>query len=124
MGRTRVPDVGLYATIKILRDAARGPDTLPDLRSAGELSYLQTGESAYPMRIGHEWAGVVSAVGSDVDGSWVGRRVTGDTMLGCGHCDRCVGGRQHLCAARHEIGLRGGWPGALATRLPVPVRAL
>ncbi|HEV7651928.1 MAG TPA: alcohol dehydrogenase catalytic domain-containing protein [Actinophytocola sp.] len=91
---------------------------------SGEMTYLHTGEAAYPLRIGHEWAGVVSAVGSDVDDAWTGRRVTGDTMLGCGHCARCLGGRQHLCADRHEIGIRHGWPGALATALPVPVRAL
>jgi threonine dehydrogenase-like Zn-dependent dehydrogenase len=91
---------------------------------SGEMSYLHTGEAAYPMRIGHEWAGVVSAVGSGVDSVWVGRRVTGDTMLGCGRCDRCTSGRQHLCASRYEIGIRGGWPGALAMQLPVPVRAL
>lgn len=91
---------------------------------SGEMAYLHTGEAAYPIRIGHEWAGVVAAVGSDVDGSWLGRRVTGDTMLGCGRCERCLDGRQHLCADRHEIGIRHGWPGALATQLPVPVRAL
>lgn len=91
---------------------------------AGDMSYLHTGQAVYPMRIGHEWAGVVSAVGSGVDTGWVGRRVTGDTMLGCGHCARCLGGRQHLCADRYEIGIRNGWPGALATRLPVPARAL
>jgi threonine dehydrogenase-like Zn-dependent dehydrogenase len=50
--------------------------------------------------------------------------VTGDTMLGCGHCARCTSGRQHLCADRYEIGIRGGWPGALAESLTVPVRAL
>lgn len=91
---------------------------------SGEMSYLHTGQAAYPLRIGHEWAGVVSAVGPDVDRGWLGRRVTGDTMLGCGHCARCVGGRQHLCAERYEIGIRNGWPGALAEFLPVPVRAL
>lgn len=90
----------------------------------GEMSYLHTGQAAYPMRIGHEWSGVVSAVGPGVDETWRGRRVTGDTMLGCGHCARCVGGRQHLCADRYEIGIRNGWPGALAEYLPVPVRAL
>jgi threonine dehydrogenase-like Zn-dependent dehydrogenase len=35
-----------------------------------------------------------------------------------------MSGRQHLCASRYEIGIRGGWPGALAMQLPVPVRAL
>ncbi|MFI7450422.1 zinc-binding dehydrogenase [Nonomuraea sp. NPDC049714] len=91
---------------------------------SGAMSYLHTGQAGYPIRIGHEWCGVVSAVGEGVDPGWLGLRVTGDTMLGCGHCDRCAGGRHHLCADRHEIGIRGGWPGALAERLPVPVTAL
>ncbi|MFI7701170.1 zinc-binding dehydrogenase [Nonomuraea sp. NPDC049480] len=90
----------------------------------GAMAYLRTGEARYPMRIGHEWAGVVREVGDGVDRAWLGRRVTGDTMLGCGRCARCTAGRQHLCADRHEIGIRNGWPGALAERLPVPVRAL
>ena len=34
------------------------------------------------------------------------------------------GGRQHVCADRYEIGIRGGWPGALAEQLPVPANAL
>jgi len=90
----------------------------------GDMAYLESGNAAYPMRIGHEWSGVVSAVGAGVDRSWLGRRVTGDTMLGCGHCARCTGGRQHLCADRYEIGIRRGWPGALAESLPVPAKAL
>jgi threonine dehydrogenase-like Zn-dependent dehydrogenase len=45
-------------------------------------------------------------------------------MLGCGRCRRCLGGRQHLCAERFEIGIRGGWPGALAEQLLVPASAL
>jgi len=90
----------------------------------GEMSYLHTGHARHPIRIGHEWAGTVATVGDGVDPSWVGRRVTGDTMLGCGHCARCLGGRQHVCADRYEIGIRNGWPGALAEQLAVPVRAL
>ncbi|MEO3925070.1 alcohol dehydrogenase catalytic domain-containing protein [Micromonosporaceae bacterium B7E4] len=91
---------------------------------SGHMAYLHSGDARYPLRIGHEWCGVVSSVGPGVAEGWLGRRVTGDTMLGCGRCARCHGGRQHLCADRHEIGIRGGWPGALAERLPVPVRAL
>jgi threonine dehydrogenase-like Zn-dependent dehydrogenase len=74
--------------------------------------------------LGHEWCGTVTGVGPEVPETWLGRRVTGDTMLGCGRCDRCRAGRQHLCADRYEIGVRGGWPGALAEQLPVPARAL
>ena len=90
----------------------------------GHMAYLRTGEARYPVRIGHEWCGVVSQAGAGVSRDWIGRRVTGDTMLGCGHCRRCTGGRQHLCAERFEIGVRNGWPGALAGQLPVPERAL
>ena len=90
----------------------------------GVMAYLHDGQATYPLRLGHEWCGSVSAVGEGVDSWWLGRRVTGDTMLGCGHCHRCTSGRQHVCAERHEIGIRNGWPGALAERLLVPASAL
>jgi threonine dehydrogenase-like Zn-dependent dehydrogenase len=90
----------------------------------GAMSYLHSGQARYPLRIGHEWSGTVAALGSGVDPSWLGRRVTGDTMLGCGHCARCLTGRQRVCADRYEIGVRNGWPGALAEQLPVPASAL
>jgi hypothetical protein len=41
------------------------------------MAYLKTGEASYPIRIGHEWCGTVSAVGDGVDPTWLGRRVTG-----------------------------------------------
>jgi len=90
----------------------------------GEMAYLHQGFAEFPMRIGHEWCGTVSEVGAGVDPSWIGRRTTGDTMLGCGHCRRCLGGLQHVCAERFEIGIRGGFPGALAEQLAVPASAL
>jgi threonine dehydrogenase-like Zn-dependent dehydrogenase len=80
--------------------------------------------NTYPLRLGHEWSGIVSAVGDEVDKTWLGRRVTGDTMLGCGNCDRCRDGRHFVCAERYEIGVMGGWPGALAEKLMVPVSSL
>jgi len=90
----------------------------------GEMAYLHQGVSQYPMRLGHEWCGVVSVLGAGVDASWLGRRVIGDTMIGCGHCDRCRSGRHHVCADRSEFGVRGTFPGALAERLAVPASAL
>ena len=90
----------------------------------GDMAYLHQGHATYPMRLGHEWCGVVSAVGAGVDAGWLGRRVTGDTMIGCGHCDRCRSGRHNVCEDRVEIGIRGGAAGALAERLAVPATAL
>jgi threonine dehydrogenase-like Zn-dependent dehydrogenase len=90
----------------------------------GEMAYLHQGHAPYPLRLGHEWSGTVSAVGEEVDPAWLGRRVTGDTMIGCGSCARCRSGRHNVCANRFEIGIRGGFPGALAEQLAVPVSAL
>ncbi len=89
-----------------------------------DMAYLDSGHARYPIQLGHEWCGVVSAVGPDVDGAWIGRRVTGDTMIGCGHCERCRSGRHNVCADRFEIGIRGGFPGALAEQLAVPASGL
>ncbi|WP_260845122.1 zinc-binding dehydrogenase [Streptomyces sp. SLBN-31] len=90
----------------------------------GAMAYLHQGHSAYPMRLGHEWAGRVAAVGEGVDPAWLGRRVMGDTMLGCGGCRRCLRGLQHVCERRQEVGVRAGRPGALAEQLAVPASSL
>ena len=124
------------AGVQDVPDPVAGPgEVVVDVRRAGvcgtdvefytgEMQYLHDGHASYPIRIGHEWVGTVGAVGDGVDRSWLGRRVTGDTMLGCGVCRRCLGGRQHVCAFRTELGIRGGRPGALAEQVAVPARAL
>jgi threonine dehydrogenase-like Zn-dependent dehydrogenase len=90
----------------------------------GEMAYLHDGHARFPMRLGHEWAGTVAAVGPGVDPGWVGHRVMGDTMLGDGTCRRCRRGHQHVCARRQEVGIRGGRDGALAEQVAVPVSSL
>jgi threonine dehydrogenase-like Zn-dependent dehydrogenase len=90
----------------------------------GEMAYLHQGHASYPMRLGHEWCGSVSALGEGVEERWLGRRVTGDTMIGCGQCSRCRSGRHNVCESRFEIGIRGGFPGALAEQLAVPASSL
>ena len=90
----------------------------------GDMPYLHDGRAWYPLRIGHEWSGVVSAVGSDVDGSWVGKRVTGDTMIGDQTCRRCREGRHWVCENLQELGISKGRHGALAEKVAVPERSL
>jgi len=88
----------------------------------GEMAYIDDGFMHFPMRLGHEWTGRVAAAGSPDDDGWVGKRVTGDTMLGCGACEYCVAGHQHVCPTRFEVGIRDGWDGALAEKVLVPTR--
>jgi len=89
---------------------------------SGTMAYLDQGITTFPLRLGHEWTGTVTAVGSSANDGWIGKRVTGDTMLGCGHCRFCLSGRQHVCPDRHEVGITDGWPGALAEQLLIPAR--
>jgi len=89
----------------------------------GQLAYFAQGKISFPIRPGHEWCGVVSALGAGVDPGWLGARVTGDTMLGCGRCARCAAGRGHVCADRREVGIVG-WPGALAETVLVRASSL
>ena len=89
---------------------------------SGEMAYLDQGITTFPLRLGHEWTGTVTAVGSTANEHWIGKRVTGDTMLGCGHCRFCLAGHQHVCPDRNEVGITDGWPGALAEQLLIPAR--
>ena len=89
----------------------------------GQLAYFAQGKIGFPIRPGHEWCGVVSELGAGVDPGWLGARVTGDTMLGCGRCPRCAAGRGHVCADRREVGIMG-WPGALAEKVLVRASSL
>jgi len=53
---------------------------------------------------GHELAGVVSAVGSDVTRWKAGDRVTVPFVAGCGHCPECHSGNQQVCESQFQPG--------------------
>ncbi|KIN64238.1 Alcohol dehydrogenase GroES domain protein [Sulfitobacter noctilucicola] len=55
------------------------------------------GTGAFPVVPGHEYAGVVVEVGSDVHGVSVGDRVAVDPNRECGTCRACKRGWAHLC---------------------------
>lgn len=90
----------------------------------GSMPYLASGHACFPLRIGHEWSGQVISLGSGVDKFLLGKRVTGDVMMGCGKCKRCSDGRQHTCEDRSEVGIRNNFNGALAEQFVIPARFL
>ena len=71
-----------------------------------------------PMVVGHEFAGVIEAVGSNVHDFRVGDLVSGEGHLVCGHCRNCLAGRRHLCKDTHGVGVTR--PGAFAEYISLP----
>lgn len=72
----------------------------------------------WPHVPGHEFAGVVVAVGSEVRRFRGGERVTAPFCMGCGACDSCRGGAQNLCEREYQPGF-DGW-GSFAQYVAVP----
>ncbi|WP_209090692.1 Zn-dependent oxidoreductase [Agrobacterium tumefaciens] len=59
----------------------------------------------YPRIIGHEFAGVVTALGAGVSGLAIGDHVVADPVISCGHCHPCRIGRSNVCANLQVIGV-------------------
>ncbi len=79
--------------------------------------------AAYPRIPGHEIAGEIVAVGSEVRTFKVGQRVTNHYYLTCGHCRYCRSGRETLCENfRGNVGQ--GCDGGYAEYLTLPERNL
>ena len=72
-----------------------------------------------PMTIGHEFMGIVTAVGSNVHAVKTGDVVSGEGHIVCGRCRNCLAGRSHLCAQTKGVGVNRN--GAFAEYLSIPV---
>ena len=71
-----------------------------------------------PMIIGHEFVGIVEAMGSEVKDFKEGDRVSGEGHITCGYCRNCRAGKRHLC--RNTIGVGVNRPGCFAEYLTIP----
>jgi len=82
---------------------------------------------AGPLVLGHEFSGVVEAVGPDsLDGYFQrlkpGMRVAVDPAQPCGHCELCEKGHPNLCC---NLAFCGNFPygGSLCERMHMPARS-
>jgi len=93
--------------IKELDIPAYGPDeALVRIKAVGlcgsDVHYYEHGKIGpyvvdYPIILGHEAAGEVVAIGSDVRNVKVGHRVTIEPGVTCGRCTHCKSGHYNLC---------------------------
>jgi L-iditol 2-dehydrogenase len=74
-----------------------------------------------PLILGHEFAGIIEAVGKNVKNLRPGTRVAVDPAQPCHRCDLCERGHPHLCRRLHFCGL---YPddGSLAEFIRVPAK--
>ncbi len=85
-------------------------EVLVRLTAAGicgsDLHNFRTGAwiSRSPSVAGHEFAGVVSAVGEGVEGLRIGDTVVADSRYWCGECPACRSGRHNVCTSLGFVG--------------------
>ncbi len=87
----------------------------------------QSGRRQPPIVMGHEAAGIISEIGSDVTEFKVGDRVTFDSTVYCGKCYFCRKGMGNLCKSRKVLGVSCDeytMPGAMAEYIAVKERSL
>ncbi len=104
-------------------------DVLVNVKTCGicgsdiHIVYEGVTPTAYsPITLGHEPSGVITEVGSEVEGWKIGDRVTINPFLTCGKCINCLSGNSQICLSRHVIGIHA--EGGLAEFLKVPAKNL
>ncbi len=59
-----------------------------------------------PITLGHEYSGIVEAVGEGVSQFVIGDRVMGESNQYCGQCPSCITGRTNVCKNNRMTGLK------------------
>src|SRR5215470_5483701 len=67
---------------------------------------------------GHEFAGIITAIGPEVRRWRIGDRVTTPFVLGCGACVYCLAGDHQVCEYQFQPGFSG--PGSFAEYVALP----
>ncbi len=76
----------------------------------------------YPVIPGHEFAGVVEAVGAGISRFRVGDRVAVEPNIACDNCDACLQNRQNFCRNWQAVGVTR--PGGMAELVVAPEKAV
>jgi (R,R)-butanediol dehydrogenase / meso-butanediol dehydrogenase / diacetyl reductase len=115
--------------VDIERPAPTVGEVLVDVACCGvcgsDLHMLSAGLVPAGHVLGHEFTGVVAALGPGATGWSVGDRVAVLPVVACGHCHACRAGRPNLCEEQGiDYGPGIGRPGGYAESVAVPAAML
>lgn len=122
--RSVVIDQPGSVTVREFPDPEPGPgDVIIDVAACGFCGtdlHIFRGEypGDYPVRPGHEAAGVVAEVGSEVAEFKPGDRVAIEPNIHCGKCGMCTTGRGNFCENWQAVGVT--LPGCMAQKVLAP----
>ena len=110
MKAIRLDAIGSLAAHDIEKPMPRPGDLLVRVEACGVCGtdrHILRGEfpSNPPVTLGHEFSGIVEAIGEGVEGFRLGDRITGDPNISCGRCSHCQNGRVNLCQNLSAIGI-------------------
>ncbi len=77
-----------------------------------------------PFPMGHEFAGIVTAVGEGMDKALIGKRVVTSNGAGCQYCFYCMRGQDNLCEGMEEdfdefVQMGGGFAEYINVHAPI-----
>ncbi len=110
--------------IDITRPQPKANEVLIKVKNAGICGtdiHIWHGDYAiarYPVTPGHEFSGVISAVGDKVKNFKVGDRVTADPNIPCNICPSCQRNEQNQCENIEVVGVNRS--GAFAAYITIP----
>ncbi|MFB9278408.1 zinc-dependent dehydrogenase [Cohnella cellulosilytica] len=130
MRAARMYGVNDVQLVEVPKPIIGDDELLVKVRSAGicgtDLRMIRGGFAGIgaetPRTLGHEIGGVIAEVGSRVAHYRVGMRVGVAPNMGCGICDRCVRGDQHLCGEYEALGVQ--MDGGFAEYVRIPAKAV
>jgi 2-desacetyl-2-hydroxyethyl bacteriochlorophyllide A dehydrogenase len=116
-----------FAVEKIDVPVIKPYEVLVEIKASGicgtDVHYHSGEFSPYiiPLTLGHEGAGVVKEVGSDVTHIQVGDHAVIHYIISCGNCKPCLQGHDNRCRNRQSIGSHVD--GTFAEYIKVPARS-